>query len=404
VTRTRGGACTARALIALGLCALMLACARQAQPALTHEAYIWQRVWTPALSNALTQQAELFSGWRVQALAVPGAGAPIAARVNLDALRRDAKPVRAVVRIEGRRLLGGGMDLIEPIVALARAWRAQGVPLAGIEIDHDCANTQLAGYAQWLARLRRALPTRDTLSITALPAWLDAPELDDVLGAVDESVLQVHMLDAEADALFDPTQAERWIRAWSARSTRGFRVSLPAYAVRAHFGADGALAGVESEVPLREPGAYARELFADPHAVARLLAALDDARPARMQGYLWFRLPLDDDVRSWRIATLRAVLTRMPLRTTWQVDWVDARDVRLRNAGAIDAVWPARIVVHGDCQAGDGVAGYQLHRKAPNWAFERLRAGWLAPGAARTIGWLNCAAGSEVRVDVEHEE
>jgi hypothetical protein len=389
--------------VLLALIALA-ACARDVPTPLPNEAYVWQRVWTPNVVHAMSAQADLFSAWRVQALAVPGEGALIAARVDLATLRASAKPVRAVVRIEGRRLLGGGMDVIEPILTLTRTWRAQGVPLVGIEIDHDCANARLADYAQWLTRMRRALPAEFALSITALPAWLDAPELDDVLAAVDESVLQVHMLDADADTLFEPEQAERWIRAWSARSPRDFRVSLPAYAVRAHFGADGALSGVESEVPLRATGAYARELFADPRAVAQLLRTLDTDPPARLRGYLWFRLPLDSDVRTWRSATLRAVLARTALRTDLRAELIDGHDVRLRNAGDIDVAWPDRVVVRGACNAGDGVAGYQLRRESAAWSYDRITTGWLAPGAVRTIGWLRCTNPQEVRVDVDDKE
>ncbi|MFP2934241.1 DUF3142 domain-containing protein, partial [Pyxidicoccus sp. 3LG] len=46
--RTQAWACVL--LLALGL-----ACTRERSPPLTHEAYVWQRAWSPELSGALAQ-------------------------------------------------------------------------------------------------------------------------------------------------------------------------------------------------------------------------------------------------------------------------------------------------------------------------------------------------------------
>jgi len=54
------------------------------------------------------------------------------------------------------------------------------VPVAGVEIDHDCATARLSAYARFLSILRARLDRTVPLSITALPAWLSAPEVDEV--------------------------------------------------------------------------------------------------------------------------------------------------------------------------------------------------------------------------------
>ena len=61
-------------------------------------------------------------------------------------------------------------------------WRAAGVDVVGLEIDHDCATAVLADYARWLAANRPPAPL--AWSITALPTWAGAPALPAVAAAL----------------------------------------------------------------------------------------------------------------------------------------------------------------------------------------------------------------------------
>ena len=87
-------------------------------------------------------------------------------------------------------------------------------------------------YAQFLVRLRAIPDIPRTLSITALPAWLSSPEIDRVIAAADEVVLQVHAVRAPTSGLFDPALARSWIDEFGARTTKPFRVALPDYGAR----------------------------------------------------------------------------------------------------------------------------------------------------------------------------
>ena len=135
--------------------------------------------------------------------------------------------------------------------------------LAGVEIDYDCPTSKLATYARFLAALRSRLAPSLKLSITALPTWMTSTELEPLTRDLDEIVLQVHAVDDPRRGLFDPDQAERWVREFGRRIHRPFRVALPAYDVRVTWRPDGRLASVEGEMPLRA-GAAAASCCAPP--------------------------------------------------------------------------------------------------------------------------------------------
>lgn len=74
-------------------------------------------------------------------------------------------------------------------------WEAAGSHLAGLQIDFDAHTRGLAGYAQFLAELRRRLPARYRLSVTGLMDWSaggDPAALARLAGTVDEVVIQTY--------------------------------------------------------------------------------------------------------------------------------------------------------------------------------------------------------------------
>jgi hypothetical protein len=77
----------------------------------------------------------------------------------------------------------------------AARWEANGTRLAGVQIDFDAATKGLAGYADFLADLRRRLPPRYRLSVTGLLDWSangDPAQLAALQGVVDEVVVQTY--------------------------------------------------------------------------------------------------------------------------------------------------------------------------------------------------------------------
>lgn len=377
----------------LVLAALLLSgCEQPPAPILDQQLYVWQRQWKPAHEAALRQSRGDFSSLRVLALqAFPGAGWS-RARIDPALLKADGRPLIAVIRLDGQLKSLDQDDVIAQIQQVLSDWQAQGLAPVGIEIDHDAGNARLPAYETFLTRLRQILPATLGLSITALPAWLDSPELPRLLATVDSSVLQVHAVSDPRQGLFDPKQARLWAERWSGVTTRPFYLALPAYGVALLSQESGAPV-VESEVPLDRGGAR-RELLADPQQVAGLAADLRAKPPKHLSGLIWFRLPLAGDRRAWSLTTLSAVARGDSLDSHLAVHLEEQGglyDIRLVNQGNLDSPWPQRLTLAvGACDGVDALAGYTLQQTPGLLTFTRIQEGRLAAGAQRAVGWARC--------------
>ncbi|MFC5697898.1 DUF3142 domain-containing protein [Pseudomonas sp. GCM10022186] len=375
-----------RAVLAL-LLLFAAGCRPEAPPALDQQLYIWQRQWQPAHAEALAASHADFSTLRVLAAQDHPRAGWSRIRVDSELLKADGRPLVAVVRLDGQLPELDLQRARTEILALVRHWRALGLAMQGLEIDHDCASARLAGYADFLGELRRELPADLRLSITALPAWLDSPALPDLLRQVDSSVLQVHAIAAPQHGLFDPDKALSWARRWNALGDRPFQLALPAYGI--------ALVNrrIESESPLAIAGAR-RELQADPQQLAELLAALRQDRPEHLTGLIWFRLPLAGDRRAWPLATLKAVARGEALFADIQPrirQQGPLHELALANLGTIGGPLPERIELPArGCEAADALAGYGLQRNADSLVFTRRADGQLPAGQQRALGWARC--------------
>ena len=379
--------------LSLALAALFLSgCDQPAPTVLDQQLYVWQRQWTPAHEGALRESRRDFSSLRVLALqAFPGAGWS-RARIDPALLKADGRPLVAVVRLDGQLKSLDQDEVIAQIQQMLGDWQALGLAPLGVEIDHDAGNARLPAYRTFLARLRQVLPTTLQLSITALPAWLDSPELPGLLTTVDSSVLQVHAVSDPRQGLFDPEQARRWAERWGDVTTRPFYLALPAYGVALLTPENGAPV-VESEVPI-DRGGERRELLADPQQVAGLTTKLRADPPVHLAGIIWFRLPLAGDRRAWSLTTLGAVARGDRLDSRMRLH-VEERgglyDIRLVNQGNLDSPWPQRLTLAvGACDGVDALAGYTLQQTPGVLTFTRIKEGRLAAGAQRAIGWARC--------------
>lgn len=379
----------------VGLCVLMLLCACKPQeaPPLDQQVYVWQRQWTPAHEVALRDSRADFSTLRVLALqAFPNAGWS-RARIDAPLLKADGRALIAVIRLDGQLKALDQEQVTAHILQVLADWQAQGLTVSGIEIDHDAGSARLPAYAEFLQQLRSALPATLPLSITALPAWLDSPQLPVLLQTVDSSVLQVHAVSDPRRGLFDPEQALKWAKGWAHITDKPFYLALPAYGV-ALLPDDGGAPVVESEVRL-ERGGQRRELLADPLQLSRLGQTLRDDPPKHLAGLIWFRLPLANDRRAWSLTTLAAVARGDQLDSGLGVTFSEHAglyDIQLVNSGNLDSAWPAQITLRAkNCEGADALAGYSLQQSADLLTFIRLRDGRLPAGGRRAIGWARCA-------------
>ncbi len=382
-----------RSIALLMALTLTTGCERQDPPPLDQQLYVWQRQWTPAHDAALRDSRTDFSTLRVLALqAFPKAGWS-RARVDWQLLKRDGRPVIAVVRLDGQLKALDQEEITAQIHQMISDWQGQGLNLAGVEIDHDAGNARLPAYREFLAHLREALPTSLPLSITALPSWLDSRELPALLSTVDSSVLQVHAVSDPLRGLFDADQARQWAKAWSRTTTKPFYLALPAYGVALLPSAGGAPV-VESEVTVEREG-LRRELLADPQSLRTLGSELRVDPPKHLAGLIWFRLPLANDRRAWSLTTLRAVARGDVLdsRLTLKLSADNGLyDIGISNQGNLDSAWPERLTLAvSGCEGADALAGYALQQRPDLLTFTRLRDGRIPAGGQRAIGWARCA-------------
>ena len=384
-----------RLLAALLLCVIGLSGSmpqiRATATPLPHDAYVWQRAWTPHVISSVARSADIVRAWRLLLAEADASGRWATVNIPWSDVQATQRPVIGVIRIDGRldearipAMLDQVMARLEPVSST----------LAGVEIDYDCPTSKLATYTRFLAALRSRLAPSLKLSITALPTWMTSSELEPLTRDLDEIVLQVHAVDDPRRGLFDPDQAARWVREFGRRIHRPFRVALPAYDVRVTWRPDGRLASVEGEMPLRT-GRGGELLAAAPEAVLKFLHAMRGGAPEGLIGIAWFRLPTDADSRAWSLQTWRAVIAgELPaIRLTAGLIPAERSDlwtVTLSNDGPVDAPLPRQVRLDPACEMADGANGFKLTAAGGPLVLEATGNDRLRAERKRIIGWARC--------------
>ena len=380
-----------RSLVSFPLFALTLACQPQERAAgpLPQEAYVWQRAWTPAVREAVSQASD-FAGLTVLAAEIDLSQSPLKAfRVGIDwqALRNAGRPVGLALRIGRFQGWGGGTGRFEdePETVrrladlagdLAKQARSHGLGLREIQIDYDCPESKLSDYPVLIEAVRRSVsPT--PVTITALPSWLRHHKAFRSLSRkADGVVLQVH--SPRSPDLVDPSEAARAVEE-AAKAGRPFRVALPTYST------------------------------ADPDAMAGLVRRWTADRPPELTGLVWYRLPVASDSHNWPRATLKAVMTgrapRREIRTALRRPNPALVEIDLLNTGEAEVPLPSPVDLRWDSDtllAADSLFGYRLLQSGPRAA--RLESPeptrGLRPGERRTIAWFRFQGSTEVHVEI----
>jgi hypothetical protein len=406
--------------IAAGL-VVLVACRAAPTGPLEHQAYVWQREWTPAVASAAATATPRLAGLTVLAAEVSLAGstAPtVIVSYDAAALRSARRPVGLALRIGPFAGAFAADDevargLRRLAVRVIEQARAGGIELAELQLDFDCAEDDLDGYRLWVESIRSAIAPVP-LAFTALPAWLDREGMGALVRSADGFVLQVHSVSPPARGgdlvLCEPEAARRAVTRAAALGVP-FRVALPTYGYLAAFDRAGRILGLtaEGETPEWPEGTTLREVRSDPAAMAGLVGDWSRERPANMTGVIWFRLPCDADRRAWRRPTLDAVLAGGVPRPALTAE-VCSRggglvEVDLVNAGDADGRIPGRVSVRcsrGGVLAADGLRGFRVGGGELGAIELQTRPErWLAAGERMTIAWLRVVAGTEVNADVE---
>jgi hypothetical protein len=372
----------------------------RAATALRHDVFVWQRVWSPEVWDAVSGADADLSRILVlvEEIEWTKASSPFTrpSSVDLSRLASLHRPIGLAFRI-GLPPDGYRPEMVDQAVAAVQRARiaaaATGLVPAELHLDVDMPTSRLADYASWFPRVRAAWPGVP-VTITGLPTWLPDPALPTLLDAVDGWVLQVHWLrpvGAAAGApctdrqrcpktltLMDDAETDTSIAAASALG-RPFRVALPTYTS----------AGVRAE----------------PERLAKRVQALREAPPAAFEGIAWFRLPVRGNADTWTDVAFEAVRAgRVPPRTAraWTTPSDEEAapgtlDVHIEADGEDEVENPCVRVrwQGGPPLAADSIAtGLSAADGDARWSFM----GMVRPGdAPRTLGWIRLPPG--VRVD-----
>ncbi len=351
----------------------LLACHADPLPPLRQEAYVWQRVWSPAVEQAVAGSD--FDALTVLAAEISWSdGAPSITEIALPTL-----PAGTTLAIRSAVPADDPAPLLAPLIDALLSAHPEA---AAVQLDIDLPTARLPEYAGWVTRLSAGCPV--PVEITALPTWLSSPAMADLAGAAARVVLQVHWLDpSDPDHLLDPDALDHL--AALSRLDRPLSAALPAYGYQLARDDDGGLAGIVAEQGSLIGG---EEVMADPVAVARLVAALEVDRPEHLTGLHWFRLPVDGDLRAWPLQTLRAVRQGRPPITDAALTTADdggALTLTLTNTGEARLLPPA-VLVDGSILAADGLGGWRWSAGASRLLPEH--AAPLQPGESVVVGWL----------------
>lgn len=398
-----------------------------ASGALPQEAYLWQREWGHRVEGAIDLAPPEIGGFVVlaaEATLKPPFPRTWRAQYDAGALKAGGRPVGLALRLGA---YPGPFRADDPtglmIVDLARSVvadaRAAGLVPSELEVDFDCAESKLEGYATWLAAIRDGVAPLP-VAFTALPSWLDRREFEKLARVTGAFVLQVHSVEPPKgpDAplrLCDPDRARRWVRQ-AARVGVPFRVALPTYGCWLSFAEDGRLLAIEAQdwVYGGPPAKTRRKVRADPVAMAALVRDWTRERPALMRGLIWYRLPTRSERLAWNPWTFRAVVAgreprSAPLKLDVKKDAGGAFVLALVNEGETDrdlpkevrVAWARAEWVGADSHwnytwSREGASGIAFHRRTAEGDVPRQ----VAPGAYESLGWLRLKGDAELRTEV----
>jgi hypothetical protein len=407
------------ALVLIAAMLAMLSCAPSPQPRiipLTHSAYVWKQGWNARMTAELAE-AKLPANLTALNVLVGECGLSSgrrAIRPPWKELSGHGRAISLSVRIGTRKAIASqdDVDLSEGfgllLSGLAEA-KAAGVEVNSLQIDFDCPERLLRAYAEELKMLKTrsgGLP----LTITTLPAWLDADGFDELIKTTDGWTLQLHGTSrpklGRDNRLFSADQAVAWTNR-AMRFGRPFNVALPTYAYLACFGKRGEYLGMRAEQSAFPAGTVRTlQLPADPAEVVKFLGCLDDEACARVVGVDWFRLPLPGDRQNWTMKGLEDVMGGRMI--TGQVDIITEQqgglyDISVRNRSERPLPLPSLHIgwEQGDIVGADATYAWLMKpgRRSLTFAQHDVTE-LLGPGESRVVGWLRLTAGQSIITDI----
>jgi hypothetical protein len=389
---------------------------------LPQDVYVWQRAWNETVQSAIRNHGEAFGELVVLSAEVHwknGMPEIVAIPVDFPTLVQSQRPVGLALRIG---TYAGPFSTDGPAASMLRSLtlsilteaRNSGLKVQEVQLDFDCAESKLDGYAVWIKAIRSTVAPLP-LTITVLPSWIGRPAFRRLISETDGYVLQVHSLEKPRDAverftLCDPASARRFVQR-AAAVGKPFRVALPTYGYLVAFDQTGKFIGLSAEGPARSwpPGVRLREVRADPREMASLVQFWSANRPPELQGIIWYRLPNSTDALNWRWPTLRAI---MSLRSPHESMRAESRrvepgliEISLANDGELDISSRLAVEVRWSRGGGtrllaaDGLRGFEVADQNESALRLTSMLFQLPSGETQVVGWLRFSEDREVQVE-----
>jgi len=398
-----------------------LLCGTAAAIPLPHDVYVWQRAWNESVREAVASQATNFHSLVALGAEVTWKNKqPQTTRVavNYEVLRSASRSIGIALRIGPSAGPFKSDDatartLISLAKSLVNEAATNGVRLAELQLDFDCAESKLDGYRVWVETIRERIKPVP-LTITTLPSWLRQPAFARLVTASDGYILQVHSLERPKGfntpfTLCDPATAQRYVEQ-AGKLNVPFRVALPTYGYYVGFDANDKFIGLAADGPaITWPrDTRLREVRTDAAEMARLVGYWNTNRPPGLRGVIWYRLSISQDTLNWRFTTLGVVIAgRVPqadLKVESRSPEPELVEVILRNDGSADFQneFSVRVQVRSArVAAADALGGFDLGKTGSGELLFRTRELVLRAGEQRKIGWLRTNKKAEVELAVE---
>ena len=398
---------------------------------LQQSVYVWQRVWTPQVREAVASLPPDITELLPLAAEVgfpPGEKKAQVTRVPWDfaVVKEVSAEITIVIRIGD----SGAATKWEPwaceeIQALAETLveetESQGVSVAGVQIDYDCPASRLADYRKLLTHLGEAkLLQERRLSFTSLPSWLtyDFEGMKGLAEASDSFVLQVHALDLPKTAndpviVMDPGLARVAVKR-AGDLGAPFVVALPTYSSFVVFdeAADKVVDVISEDLDFSKllPEQHLILGEAPEKEIAQLMTEWSEgSRPRLCDGVVWYRLPVEGDVLNWPTATWdlvrEGVVPERKLELEFRREPQGFDRVLLRNQGQIpESQFPGTIAIRiespatlvgadgGRWYATPGVQGAEVIFTRTSQKHDLVP---LPVGGEFPVGWVRKTGSSE---------
>jgi len=223
--------------------------------------------------------------------------------------------------------------------------RQKNINIIGVQIDYDCPTSKLSDFTRFIKELKTHF-TKVSVSITALPTWMNNDDFPALISATDYYVLQLHSFEIpkgnDKEGYIFPKDRALDYFSHAINLNRPFYLSLPTYGYEVAYTNEGKFLGLRAEGGVEFFGNNIKQklMFADSNEILKFINMIKNYHSSNYLGICWFRLPVKSDRFNWDIKTLERVIRGQPPRAGFEIKTVNAdngvKELYLINTGEVN--------------------------------------------------------------------